>query len=366
MRVLGLMSGTSLDGIDAALLHTDGEQIAAFGPSATFAFLPAEKAAIECAIKDALGVDVDQGFAEPDSFQAAADAVTEAHVRAVQLMRDQHDVGDIDLIGFHGQTVLHRPDHKLTIQLGDGAALARRVKVDVVCDLRQNDMALGGQGAPLVPVYHRALLAARDIDGPVAMLNIGGVANMTYMDADTLIAFDTGPGNGLLDQWVVAHGLGAFDEDGALAASGEVDRPCLEQLMAHPYVRAPFPKSLDRYDFSLDGVKGLSAADGAATLAAFTVDCLLEAARLLPKPPKLWVVCGGGRKNRAIMARLSEHAGAQCVDADDLDLRGDDIEAEAFAFLAARSVRGLPITFPGTTGVKAPATGGVLWLNSET
>ncbi len=361
MRVLGLMSGTSLDGIDAAVLDTDGHCVHAFGPSSTYPFLPAEKHAIETAIKDALGTDANQPFVTPPSFDAATKAITEAHVRVTNLMRDEFDLGTLDLIGFHGQTVLHRPHQKLTIQLGDGAELARRTGVDVIGDLRQNDMALGGQGAPLVPVYHRALLEGRDIDGPVAVLNIGGVANLTYMDGDTLVAFDTGPGNGLLDQWMVMRGLGDYDEGGALAASGEVDDDALRTLMTHAYFTTPIPKSLDRYDFSLDAVKPLSDADGAATLAAFSAEAIASAVPLLPKPPKLWVVCGGGRKNAAIMRELRTRTGAECVDADDMSLRGDDIEAEAFAFLAARSKMNLPITFPGTTGVEEPSTGGTLF-----
>jgi len=268
----------------------------------------------------------------------------------------------VDLIGFHGQTVLHRPEQRRTIQLGDAAGLARVCAIDVVGDFRSHDIALGGQGAPLTPVYHQALLKRSHIDGPVAVLNIGGVANLTYSDAtERLIAFDSGPGNGLLDQWVAAHGLGDYDRNGILSASGTVNEPCLAALMKYPYFEAPVPKSLDRYDFSLDDVDGLSAADGAATLAAFSAAAVKRAVAFLPARPALWIVCGGGRHNRTIMAALRRYLGVKCVDADDFGWRGDDIEAEAFAYLAARRKENLPITFPGTTGIDRSATGGILF-----
>lgn len=365
MRVLGLMSGTSLDGIDAAVLETDGMAIKAFGPAATFAYFPEEKRAIQTAIEDALHWKVEDWPNRPKSFPMAEKAITEAHIRVVEQMLDHSDTGDIDLIGFHGQTIVHRPDQKMTLQLGDGAELARRCSIDVVGDFRSGDVASGGQGAPLVPIYHQALLQGCDLDYPVAVLNIGGVANLTYVDgSDELIAFDTGPGNGLLDQWMVSRGLGDYDKDGGLSAKGQVNEKCLCDLMEHPYFKVAIPKSLDRYDFSLPDGEGLSDADGAATLAAFSAAAIVKAIDFLPTAPKLWIVCGGGRKNCTIMSLLAAQTGAKCMDADELSWRGDDVEAEAFAYLAARHINHLPITFPGTTGVKQPATGGVLFKAS--
>jgi len=363
MRILGMMSGTSLDGIDAAVLETDGVIVTDHGPAATFPYLPPEKAAIQTAIADALTVDVEGGFMRPISFEKAEKAITDAHIRVVGLMAEQHDMGPIELIGFHGQTVLHRPDQRLTIQLGEGARLARVCGIDVVGDFRSNDVALGGQGAPLLPIYHQALLKGHPHEGPVAVLNIGGVANLTYLDGSgNLIAFDTGPGNGLLDQWMSAHQLGDFDQGGALAATGRVDKNCLTQLMRQPYFTAPIPKSLDRYDFSLDAVAQLSEADGAATLTAFSAETVARAVDFLPARPSLWVVCGGGRKNHTLMAELTTRTGVKCINADDVAWRGDYVEAEGFAYFAARHIKKLPLTFPGTTGIDKPTTGGTVFL----
>lgn len=364
MRILGMMSGTSLDGIDAAVVETDGLGLTGFGPAQTFPYLAAEKAAIQTAIDDALATDATASFVRPKSFDQAEKAITDAHMRVVGLMRELPDTGTLDLIGFHGQTVLHRPDQRLTIQLGDGARLARECGVDVVGDFRSDDVALGGQGAPLVPIYHQALVKTKlTLDGPVAVLNIGGVANLTYLDgSDELIAFDTGPGNGLLDQWMASRGLGDYDKGGALSATGCVDQAALATLLQHPYFTARIPKSLDRYDFSLDAVAHLSDADGAATLCAFSAETVARAVDFLPSAPRVWVVCGGGRKNLTLMAELKTRTGAKCINADEVDWRGDDVEAEAFAYLAARTKNNLPITFPGTTGVAKPATGGTVFL----
>ncbi|MFM2045475.1 MAG: Anhydro-N-acetylmuramic acid kinase [Pseudomonadota bacterium] len=366
MRVLGLMSGTSLDGIDAAILETDGVSLHGTGPAGTFDYTAAERAAVERAIADALALPLsaspDGGQAHvipPASFAAAEAAVTAAHLRAVAAMLDRPGAGRIDLIGFPGQTVLHRPAQGLTLQLGDAEAIARRFGVDVVHDFRTADVAAGGQGAPLVPLYHAALAAGAGHAPPVALLNLGGVGNITWIGREgDLLAFDTGPGNGLIDQWMVRHDLGRFDADGRLAATGRVSEPELRALLDHPYFSRPAPKSLDRYDFTLDPVLGLDPADGAATLTAFTAAAVAAGRHLLPEAPTVWIVCGGGRRNRTLMGQLARYLSAPCLDADALGWRGDMLEAEAFAFLAARSLRGLPLSVPGTTGVPRPLPGG--------
>ena len=357
MRVLGLMSGTSLDGIDAAILETDGEAIQGFGPAATFGYTADERGAVERAIADALA----DPAGTPASFPAAARAVTAAHLRAVEAILALPGAGAVDLIGFPGQTVLHRPEIARTLQLGDADAMAARFGTDVVHDFRSADVAAGGQGAPFVPLYHAALAASSGHAAPLALLNLGGVGNVTWIGADgTLLAFDTGPGNGLIDQWVARHGLGAFDEDGRLAAGGRVDEAALAALMRHPYFGRPAPKSLDRYDFTPEAVAGLSPVDGAATLTEFTAASVAACLPLLPEPPTVWIVCGGGRRNPELMRRLAARLPAPCLDADRLGWRGDSVEAEAFAFLAVRSLRGLPLSVPGTTGVPRPLTGGRL------
>lgn len=357
MRVLGLMSGTSLDGVDAAIIETDGERVLGFGPARTFPYAADERRALMAATEDALAAV--PAAPPPPSFAAAAAVIERTHADAVSRLLAEPDAGKVELIGFHGQTVLHRPGEGLTVQLGSGDALARATGIDVVWDLRTADMAAGGQGAPIVPVYHKALAARAGLEPPVAVLNVGGVANLTFIGAGgELIAFDTGPGNGLIDQLVEACGAGPFDAGGRIAASGRIDELALKRLLDHPYFAKGGTKSLDRYDFSLAPVAHLTLPDGAATLVAFTAASVALAAARLPVRPQRWIVCGGGRHNAAIMAALNMRLDVPCLAAEAVGWRGDTVEAEAIAYLAARSVKGLPLTFEGTTGVARPVTGG--------
>ena len=267
---------------------------------------------------------------------------------------------DIDLVGYHGHTVLHRPENQLTVQLGDGGLLARNIGVPVINDLRAADVAAGGQGAPLAPAYHR-VLAARAPDRPVIFLNIGGVANVTWIGRDgAMLAFDCGPGNALMDDWALRHTGHPVDVDGALARSGTVDEAVLRNCLMNGFLDQPAPKSLDRGDFTLAPVEHLSPADGAATLARLTAAAIARAAAWFPEQPTWWIVCGGGRRNRFLMELLAWHLTAPVAPAEALGLDGDAIEAEAWAYLAVRSFKGLPITFPSTTRVAEPLTGGVL------
>ncbi|KPH58179.1 anhydro-N-acetylmuramic acid kinase [Novosphingobium aerophilum] len=358
MLVMGYMSGTSLDGVDVALIETDGERIDAFGPSAMIAFSATERAVLERATHEALAWD-GQGE-EPRSFALAADVIEGAHVRAgfdVIARAGRRP----DLIGFHGQTLLHRPERKLSVQIGDPQVLADALGISVVAQMRQDDLMAGGQGAPLVPAYHAALADRIGLDGPVAFLNLGGVANLTWIGADgSLVAFDTGPGNGLIDQVVQAHGAGRYDDGGRIAAAGTVNRDVLTDLLSHAHFRGEGPKSLDRYDFPLEWAEACSLEDAAATLTAFTAEAVALSLRTLPQAPNVWVVCGGGSHNPTLMQALRDRLG-DCRTADEVGLRSDFVEAEAMAFLAARSLRGLPLTFPGTTGVARPLTGGTIW-----
>lgn len=357
MRILGFMSGTSLDGVDAAILSSDGEVIDDFGPTHLTSFSTEERAIV----KEATEQFVATGAADPNLLAEADDIIVDAHVRCASELLSKPGAGTIELIGYHGQTVLHRPDRGLTIQIGDPARIADALGVNVVADVRQADMVVGGEGAPLVPVYHAALARKIGKPGPIAFLNVGGVANFTFIGRDgEIIALDTGPGNGMLDLMVQKRGLGRYDDGGALAASGEVKQTVLSHLLAHPYFEREGPKSLDRYDFPLDIVDSLSAADAAATLVAFTAQSVALGARRLPEPPALWIVCGGGRHNPVIMEALRDALGV-CESADDFGLRGDFIEAEAIGFVAARSVRGLPVTFPDTTGAPGPTAAGKLY-----
>jgi anhydro-N-acetylmuramic acid kinase len=353
VAALGLMSGTSMDGVDVAFIETDGLASARPGPWATFPYQPALRDRLARVVRD------------PDGAGAAAlieldAAVTEAHAAAVEgfLSRHRAALRPIEVVGFHGHTILHRPERGFSRQIGDGARLAMRLGIDVVSDFRSTDVAAGGQGAPLAPLYHAAL--SHGIERPLAVLNVGGVANLTYIDADTVLAFDTGPGNALIDDWAARHTDKLYDEDGRLAASGEVAHPRLEQLLAHPYFERPPPKSLDRQDFGLGPVEGLSPGDGAATLTLFTVEAVARGAAFLPERPKLWLVTGGGRHNRMIMALLRARLGAVVEPVESVGWQGDALEAQAFGFLAVRALKRLPLTLPETTGVPVPTTGGTL------
>ena len=354
MRALGLMSGTSVDGIDVAVIETDGERVFNFGPALTVPYSDG----VRRLIRSVFGAETPN-----DATQAAEQVVTEAHLAAVNQVAAMHGIAlaSLDVVGFHGQTITHLPEKRFTWQIGDGAALARALGVKVVSDLRNADVASGGQGAPLAPVYHAAL--ARDLRRPLAVVNIGGVANVTWIGADSsLLAFDTGPGNGPIDDWCARRAGSRFDVDGALAAAGKVDRTRLERFSEHRYFAREPPKSLDRGDFNDSWANGLSAADGAATLTRGTARAVALAARHFPAPVTQWIISGGGAHNPTLLRAIAEETRGDVIIADTLGWNSDAIEAQAFGFLAVRSLRGLPLTFPTTTGAPRPQTGGCLHL----
>ncbi len=357
------MSGTSLDGIDVALVVTDGEDVVERGPSATYPYRPEQQALLQEALIEAKAL-TDRND-RPGNLATVERELTEWHAAAVELFLRQNNLNhsNIDVIGFHGQSVIHRPEINLTVQLGDGQALAHRTRCKVVYDMRAADVAAGGQGAPLVPVYHRAL-AARHGERPMAFVNIGGVANLTWIGRDgELVAFDTGPGNALLNDWCERHTDVPFDRDGALAAQGVLDTKAFMALALSPYFEKPVPKSLDRNGFDVTVLDGLSPQDGAATLTHFIATSIARGIGHLPERPKTYVICGGGRHNPALMREirgLLEPLGERVLVAEDLNLNGDSMEAEAWAYLAVRSLEGLPISFPGTTGAPKPLSGGLI------
>jgi anhydro-N-acetylmuramic acid kinase len=349
LRCIGLMSGTSLDGVDAAFIETDGERIGRVGRSLTLPYDDVLRGDLRRLLDLAPTLD------RADAFLADVTArLTARHVEAVVAIGES-----ADLIGFHGQTILHQPERRFTWQIGDAVTLARATGTAVAWDFRSADVAAGGEGAPLVPVYHQALAAG--LEKPLAVLNIGGVANVTWIGAHGgLLAFDTGPGNGPLDDWAAKHSNLAFDADGTLSGAGNVDAGVLEKLMSHPYFTRPAPKSLDRLDFgralAASGVDGLSPADGAATLVAFTAASV--AAGMLPGPVKRWLVTGGGRLNPTIMAALRARLGVPVDPVEAVGWDGDALEAQCFGFLAARVKAGLPLSYPGTTGAPYAMPGG--------
>jgi anhydro-N-acetylmuramic acid kinase len=345
---LGLMSGTSCDGIDAALLRTDGRRQVIVGPALTEPYP-------EDFRRQLRGVLGGQG-----PVAEVAMELTRRHAEAVLRLLNEAGVepSAVRVLGFHGQTILHEPDKGRTWQIGDGALLARLTGIDTVSDFRSTDVAAGGQGAPFVPLYHQAL--AGSLERPLAVLNIGGVANVTYIgdDDDTLLAFDTGPGNALIDDWALRHTGRAVDEGGRLAAAGRIDAKALAALLAHPYFELPGPKSLDRDAFDPGILAGLDPADGAATLVAFSAAAVVRACALLPERPGRWLVTGGGRHNPTMMAALRGALDVPVEPVERAGWDGDAMEAQAFGYLAVRSLAGLPLSLPGTTGVPRPMTGG--------
>ena len=365
---VGLMTGTVLDGnIDVALIKTDGETVSEFGLYDLVPYSQEIRELLEQALFEAK--DWNFNGPEPKIFLKAERALSIAQSNAVEGLIKQAGLlfSDIVVVGFHGQSVLHRApaaDKKgKTRQLGDGQLMADRLGIKVVYDLRSADVQAGGQGAPLCASYHAALLKQIGAGPNIAVLNLGGVANLSWQDVTgRLIAFDTGPANAPINDWVKSSGAGEMDRNGALAHAGTVDELRLAKLLMHPYFNLPFPKSLDRFSFSKELAVGASLEDGAALLTAFSACAVGKALDLLPLRPETLIVCGGGRLNPELMRAISKRAFVNVVSADEFGWRGDAIESECFAFLAMRSIRKLPISYTETTGVRFPITGGRLAL----
>jgi anhydro-N-acetylmuramic acid kinase len=364
---IGLMSGTSYDGVDVALVETDGEEIGLLGPTGYRPYSEQEREVLRRAMSAA--VNLEDRTARPKAVAEAEELVTDMHADAVEafLAANAMSASDVGVVGFHGQTVLHRPDRKLTIQIGDGHALAARLGIPVVYDFRAADVAAGGQGAPVVPVFHRAMVRLLKRAHPVGVLNLGGVANITFIDdrAD-LIAFDTGPGNALIDDFVRQRTGQPRDDDGRAAAAGKVDLAAVERVLTHPFFARQPPKSLDRNAFrhwvAEEGkLTAKSTEDAVATLTAITAASVAHALKVLPRPPVSWIAAGGGTRNPTLMRMLAERlAPAKLETAGAVGWSADALEAQAFAYLAVRTLEGLPLTFPTTTGVPGPMPGGVL------
>lgn len=350
--VIGLMSGTSADGVDAALIKTDGKKSVEVGPSLLLPYSDLERA-------DILGLMKGQG-----DRAAIANALTLKHAEAVNLLIKQSGMAreDIKLIGFHGQTIRHAPHEGITEQIGNAPLLVAKTGISVVSDFRSRDVAEGGQGAPLVPLYHRAL--ADHLPKPLMVVNIGGVANVTYLGENReILAFDCGPGNALMDDWMLHHAATRYDANGEFAARGEVDRRCVENFLRDPFFALPAPKSLDRNHFKSRVAEGLTAADGVATLAACTVEAIAKTFEHVNDAPKQLLITGGGRHNTTLMAMLAKRLPkAKIAPVEEVGWNGDMLEAEAFGYLAVRSARGLALSLPSTTGVKVKVTGGALYL----
>ncbi len=357
MLAVGLMSGTSMDGIDAALIETDGEGV---NRRIGFHFAPYDDATRE-RLRAACARAAAMDRPGPDPLiDAAAHDLTLAHVEAVRalLAATATDAAAVGVAGFHGQTIAHRPERGWTWQIGDGALLAQATGIRVVSDFRSADVAAGGQGAPLAPGYHRAL--AGGLERPLGVLNLGGVGNLTWFGADDWLSFDTGPGNALIDDWVRSQTGATHDAGGALAAGGTVHADVLDTLLDNPWFDLAPPKSLDRDAWDMQAVRGLSPADGAATLTAFTAATVALALGQVPAAPLRLLVTGGGRHNPTLMRMLEQRTGVTCEPVEAVGWQGDELEAQAFAWMAVRSLAGKPISWPETTGVRVPSSGGVV------
>lgn len=354
LQVLGAMSGTSLDGVDAAILVTDGETIFEFGSAAYRAYSDQERQLIRAGLGQWTGPDVAD----------AARVVEQAHAELLS------EFEPADLIGFHGQTLAHAPRQQGTLQVGDGAVLSGVLQTPVVWDFRSDDVAMGGEGAPLAPFFHFACAQWIGAKAPVCFLNLGGVANLTFIDPSAvrpedpgaLLAFDTGPANAPVNDLMMARLSRPMDEGGALAARGTVETGALELFLAEKYFSRMPPKSLDRNDFAemIELVNELSDADAAATLTAMCAASVVQGMEHCPRAPDRVLVTGGGRHNPVLMQMLAAGLDCPVAPVEAVGLNGDMLEAQAFAYLAARVARGLPTSCPGTTGVRAAVGGGII------
>jgi anhydro-N-acetylmuramic acid kinase len=369
---IGLMSGTSYDGVDVALVETDGEDIGNLGPTGYRPYSDQEREVLRRAM--AVAVNLKNRTDRPKPLAEAEELVTDMHAEAVEAFLAANGMAGsaVTVIGFHGQTVLHRPDRGVTVQLGNGPALAARLGIPVVYDLRGADVAAGGQGAPVVPVFHRAMMRLLKRAHPVAVLNLGGVANLTFIDGEeSLLAFDTGPGNALIDDFVRLRTGQPRDDDGRTAAAGNVDEDAVTRVLKHPFFAKPPPKSLDRNAFRHWAMEEgrlteKSTEDALATLTAVTAASVAHATKVLPRAPAGWLVAGGGTRNPTLMRMLAQRLAPVSIEtAGAVGWSADALEAQAFAYLAVRTLKGLPLTFPTTTGVPRPLTGGVLVRKSD-
>lgn len=349
--VIGMMSGTSLDAIDVALVETDGQNVIDLKGFASFGYSGAERDTIKRAFGQISGSEID----------LAEELVTEKHISAISEAQKKFPDFKAELIGFHGQTTFHDPDNGVTVQIGDAQKIANDTGLTVVADMRQADVKAGGQGAPLLPLCHRALAAS--IEKPTAILNLGGVGNITWLGEgdNDILAFDTGPANALMNDLIMRELGQPYDQDGVVAASGQANYDVLNKWVELPFFQAKPPKSLDRDAWNVSDIESLSLEDAIATLAEFTVLSVVKAYDQLPSFPKTLYVAGGGRHNKFLMRSLSDALPSSVHDVDELQWNGDALEAQGFAYLAVRSLLGLPLTLPGTTGVCKPTLGGCLY-----
>ena len=363
ITAIGLMSGTSCDGIDVSVIKSDGEDVLSL--KGDF-FLPYDEK-IRLSIRR-FKEKIDKASDLQINKNEIADLereITLLHSKAINLLlkKLKIDRSEIDLIGFHGHTIFHSFNHKKTKQLGDGKALSELMGVNVIYNFRENDLKNGGQGAPLVPIFHKLLKKKFQLKGSVVFVNIGGISNLTYLDdSSEMISFDSGPGNFLIDKLLQlkSNGKIQFDKKGEMAFKGVVDKNILDAYLCDPYYDLLPPKSLDVNDFNLSSIRGLSVENSISTLSELTAITIINSFNFFLKKPQKIILCGGGRKNEYIYERIKKLSNTPTLNIDNYKINGDFIESQAFAYLAIRSFFRKPISFPKTTGVLKPITGGKL------
>ncbi|MEM6811039.1 MAG: anhydro-N-acetylmuramic acid kinase [Pseudomonadota bacterium] len=349
---IGMMSGTSLDGIDVALVRTDGMDFCELEAFECFEYSVETREIVQKAF----------GSTEPNAVTHAAEQeITKTHIQAIKAFGQ-----DADIIGFHGQTILHDPARKISWQIGDPGQIAIETGIDVIGDMRQADIQAGGQGAPLLPLCHRAF--SQHIEKPIAILNLGGVGNITFLGKERrdILAFDTGPANALMDDFIKSKTDKSYDLDGTLASAGRIDKTLLQKWLTNSYFETKPPKSLDRDEWNVSEIQNMNLEDAIATLAMFTVLSVQKAFNFLPLSPRTLYVAGGGRKNRFIMQKMNELFSFPVQLVEDIGWNGDALEAQGFGYLAVRSLKGLALTLPTTTGISEPMSGGVLYKSRIT
>jgi anhydro-N-acetylmuramic acid kinase len=358
ISALGLMSGTSMDGIDGSIISSDGTNIKEYKISNYTEYSTTTTTLLFKAFNN-----ISNFMKDTDSKKELSYRVTIDHALAAEKLINKSNILP-QIVGFHGQTIYHNPQKKITLQLGEGALLSKLLKTNVVSNFRDNDMLNGGEGAPLAPIYHKLLIENFNITLPACIVNIGGIANVTYFDGSELIGFDVGPGNGLMDSFINKKLRKKFDYNGITASQGKIDKSLIRQFCNYKFFSKPYPKSLDRNDFRdiqsvLDKSK-ISTENALATLVELTVKSIYISIKQLPYFPKNIIIVGGGAKNKFLLKRLENSFGKILKVSDKVGFISTNVEAEMIAYLAVRRLNSLPITFPKTTGVPKPLIGGVI------
>lgn len=357
--ILGLMSGTSMDGINGSIVKTDGEKITRMGINEKVSFNKNTKLLFDNELKN-------NNFHDKSINPDLISAITLDHARLVKKIIKTHKITP-DYVGFHGQTLYHDPSSKISLQIGNPKLLANITKIKVIADFRSNDIANGGEGAPLAPIYHKNIIDSLNLIKPSCLINIGGITNTTYWDGQNLIGFDVGPGNHFLDKFCQENLYLKYDKGGNIASKGLEIKKITNQFLKDPYFTLSYPKSLDKLHFNkiYENIKinNYASADLLNSLTSVVSKSIIQSLNMFPRKVKLLIIMGGGSYNNFLVDSIRNSFSGITKTADEIGLNGDFIETELISFLAARYLNRLPTTFPSTTGVKKPTIGGQLYYN---